>query len=330
MTPAYEITANGISVTKLFEGRLRSLSVKDEAGMASDSCSIEVEDSGRDIAVPGRGVEIEVALGYAGALTKMGRFTVDEYTTQGPPDTIRIEGKAASFANSETGKAMQASKTRSWPASTVGDVAGKIATEHGMDFEISTAAAAIPLPHLDQTAESDLHLLTRIGIDHELLIKPAFGKLIVLTIQKSQTTADKDIPVVTIMRTEVSSYSFTGITRSAYTGVIARWHDATTGKERSTLAGSNKTTYTITSLCVDEATAKSTASATLARFERMGGEFSIEVPGRTEIMAEGRLHLVGFRAEYDKLTWRIESAEHTIDKSGYRTRVSGKVFSEAG
>jgi uncharacterized protein len=329
MTPAYEITANGKSVTKLFAGRLRSLSVKDEAGMASDSCTIEVEDSERDIAVPGKGTEIEVSIGYEGALTKLGRFTIDEYTTQGPPDTIRIEAKAASFANSETGKAMQASKTRSWAASTIGDVAGKIATEHGLNLEISTSAAAIALPHLDQTAESDLHFLTRIAIDRGLLIKPAFGKLIVLPIKKSQTTADKDIPIVTIRRTGVSSYSFTGITRSAYTGVIARWHDATTGKERSTLAGSNKTPFTISTLCNDESTAKSTAAAMLARLERLGGEFSIEMPGRTDIIAEGRLQLVGFRADYDKIVWRIEAAEHTVDKAGYRTKVSGKVFSEA-
>jgi uncharacterized protein len=329
MTPAYEITANGKSVTKLFDGRLRSLSVKDEAGMGLDSCTIEVEDSDRTIAVPEKDTEIEVSLGYAGQMVKMGHFTINEFSTQGPPDTLRIDANAASFGSSAAGKAMQASKTRSWDASTVGAVAKQIAHEHDLTLEISSTDAAIALPHLDQTAESDMNFLTRIGVDHDLHFKPSFGKLAVVHIKKSKKTDGTAIAVITIKRNEVSSYSFTGMTRTDFTGVLARWHDATTGKEQSTLAGTNTVPFTIQALQANEAVAKAAAAARLACLQRQTGEFSVEMPGRTDIIAEGRLQLVGFRSAYDNIIWRIDSAEHTIDKAGYRTRVSGKVFSAA-
>ena len=47
------------------------------------------------VSLPSRGASIEVLLGYSGtALTRLGRYTVDEVELSGPPDTLVIRGKA--------------------------------------------------------------------------------------------------------------------------------------------------------------------------------------------------------------------------------------------
>ena len=58
----------------------------------------------------------------------------------------------------------QTQKTRSWPVNTtIGAMVSKMAGEHGMTPATSPELANVQLPHIDQSAESDINLLVRLA-----------------------------------------------------------------------------------------------------------------------------------------------------------------------
>jgi len=69
-------------------------------------------------------------------------------------------------------------KTRSWDATTLGKLVETIAGEHGYTPKVDPELGAIPIPHLDQTAESDMALLTRLAAKHDAVAKPVAGFLV--------------------------------------------------------------------------------------------------------------------------------------------------------
>lgn len=69
-------------------------------------------------------------------------------------------------------------KTRSWEETTLGALVSAIATEHRYQAKIDPELGAIAAPHLDQTAESDMALLTRLAAKHDAVAKPVAGFLV--------------------------------------------------------------------------------------------------------------------------------------------------------
>lgn len=328
MRAAYEISIDGQLATPRFAERMKSLSVREESGGTSDSLMLELEDAKRNLKAPSAGTNIEVSLGYPGALRKMGAFFIDEITSSGPPDVLKVSAKAAPFADAAGYTAFQATKTCSWDASTLGTVAGSLAKKHGLTLEIQQDASSLATPHLDQTAESDMHFLSRICGDYGYTIKPMFGHLVIIKSGEGKDVSGKAIKEITITRQEVTRYTFSGIQRNAYTGVITRWHDVASGKEQSVLSGSGQLPYQWPTLCSDAAEAKKKAEAILARMGRKTGDFNIEMPGRSDLIAEGVLILHGFNENYDSVKWQITSVEHRIDViNGYVVFVKGKAVS---
>ena len=95
MTPTFRIVADGADITALINDRLLLLRTTDKPGMESDDFELRIDDRDSAVSLPSRGANIEVFLGYSGtALTRLGRYTVDEVELSGPPDTLVIRGKA--------------------------------------------------------------------------------------------------------------------------------------------------------------------------------------------------------------------------------------------
>ncbi|MFL6611461.1 MAG: late control protein, partial [Pseudomonas sp.] len=101
MQPTFRIIADGKDITTLINDRLLELRTSDKPGMESDDFELRIDDRNQAVTLPTRGARIEVYLGYAGkALTRLGRYTVDEVEVSGPPDTLRIQGKASDMRGS--------------------------------------------------------------------------------------------------------------------------------------------------------------------------------------------------------------------------------------
>lgn len=320
MTPAYRLHADRRDITAAVRQRLLRLAVTDEAGRAADAVELRLDDRDGALALPRKGAVLDVALGYQeGGLAPMGLYTVDELELADPPATLTIRAKAADMR-----AALKAQKTRAWDATTLGDVVGAIAADHGLEPRVAASLRAIRLPHLDQTEESDLHLLTRLARDYGAVAKPAGGKLLFVPTGQARSARGQAMPAVTVHRPQASAYRLTLADRDAYGSARAAWHDAASGERRIEAAGTGEPTFTLRQTYPSAPEAAAAARAKLKALNRGKGTLSLTLqPGVPALRAEARLTLVGFRTGVAG-TWIASRVTHELGQAGYATSVEAE------
>ena len=156
MTPTFRIVADGADITALINGRLLLLRTTDKPGMESDDFELRIDDRGNAVSLPSRGASIEVFLGYSGtALTRLGRYTVDEVELSGPPDTLVIRGKASDMRGS--GKT---TRSGSWEAVSLASIVKDVAACNGWS---QVCPVDTVVPRADQLSEFDFNFIIRLS-----------------------------------------------------------------------------------------------------------------------------------------------------------------------
>jgi phage protein D len=332
--PAFRVTVNGQNQTALFLPRVSSITITDTAGVQSDTCEIVLTDHIpiAPLAIPPLGAEIEIALGYLFAAQVVGVYIADEVEVSAPPGQMRITGYAAAHGSSDGGKnPLTEAKTRSWPdGTTVSDMVGKIAGDSGFKAAVTEEAGKVELGHVDQIDESDMNLLTRIAREYGLLFKPGGGALVVSKVGESTSAGGEALPVVTLTPKDVSSWSVRIARREAFAKVVASYRDfgasepvdvevegAPEGVDGVTQVKRLKKLYPT------EAAARAAAEAEAKRGQRGARTVSIKMPGRADLMAEGRLLLQRFR---DGVTgeWLITQVTHQLGAGGWSSSVEAE------
>lgn len=307
--PTCMVLANGKDISGLLMGftdkgdpRLISLRITDQRGYESDSLTIELDDTDGKVAQQPKGAELDVYLGFLDEkgspdnLSYKGKFVVDEFAHEGPPDKVVITAKAADMLAS-----LKVQKTRSWHGKTLGDIVRTIAAEHGLKPAIGTGFDSIQVGHIDQTNESDLHFLTRIGKKHDGVVKPAAGNLVYVKRGDSTSASGKRMPLIPILRSETSDHHYTEKSRGTHTGVRAYWHDKGKAKRTGVEVGSMDKPKTLSGTYANATEAKQAAQAAYDKQAR--GEISLSLTlqqGRPELVAEIRILPTGFRSYIDR------------------------------
>lgn len=340
MKPDWAIRANGKDVTQAFWPHLISIKVRDESKDEADSLTLTLANQDLDLAPPTQGDELEVLMGYQNALISVGKFIVDKVSFQGPPDQIIIACKSAAFANRNGGVSLEpwlVKKTRSWEAGTLDTLAKTIAGEHGVELVAPSDLLAMATPHIDQTEESDTHLLYSLIEPRGYLVKVAEGKLILARQSAGNTTnarTGQSLKAVTISKGQVSTYSGEWAERSVYDQVIAYWHDPAAGVTNYETAGEGSRTFRFVNPAPDQATAQAWAKGTLAKYQRQGGKMALTMPGRADLQSEQLVTLEAFpyplsasptQAAIAK-QWILKSVEHVLSRSGFTTSITGEPF----
>lgn len=325
--PEYRLLANQADITSKISNRLISLRYTDEAGMESDMLEITLADHDPDnpIQVPATGAELELFLGYDGKHQRIGMFVCDEVEMAGWPGEMTIRARAAPFDVSKGGLAnLQSQKTRSWAKGTLlGSMVKKIAKEHGMAPAVMDVLAKIALPHIDQADESDLHFLGRVVKKYDGIVKPAAGKLILAKIGSAKTISGLSLPSVTLGPDDVSRFRVVMSKRETAGMVVAYWHAMKSAKRHEVKVGQGEPVKRLKMYYPTQEMALAAARSELDRRERRKVTVSITLPGRTDLVAEGRVILQGFRDGVDG-EWSITRAEHSLDGSGFTTTVEAE------
>ena len=90
-----------------------------------------------------------------------------------PPQTLVVRAK-----ETDTCRALERQETRCWDDEMLGTLLGRNATDHGLEKRVGSSLCRARIPRVDQTEESDLHLLTRLARDsYDALAKSAGGEL---------------------------------------------------------------------------------------------------------------------------------------------------------
>jgi len=344
MQPIFRIYANSQEITAAVRDRLIELVVTDEAGIQSDELTLTLDDRRREdgaiAELPRIGTVLTVSLGYAETnLVSLGRFIVDELEIRSPPATLSVSAKAADMVGP-----FRSPKTRSWDATTLGKLVEAIAAEHRYQAKIDPALGAIAVPHLDQTAESDMALLTRMAAKYDAVAKPVAGFLVLAKRGSIKTITGQVMPAIKLISSDLAEWRYrhsarkpggSGSTKEANTqkppstatgGTKAYWWDFEKGARREVTTGSPPFEE-IRYVHATEAEAKAAAATRKNTGERGQGELSFSLPGDPSLAAEGRLS-ISLRPGIPT-DWRIKRVEHRLGTQGYTTQVECERFTAA-
>jgi len=319
MKPEFRIVADGKNITALINDRLLTLRTSDKPGMESDEFELRIDDRDGAVALPSRGANIEVYMGYSGqALTRLGRYTVDEVVVSGPPDSIEIRGKASDMRGS--GKT---TRSGSWEGVPLQQIVRDVAARNGWT---PLCPVTTKVPRVDQLNESDFNFITRLAKQYDCTAKVADGKLLVLPRQAGQSASGKALGTVTVHRRDVSRYQFRLGDKSTHKAVQTKHQDKKSGKLQVVDLANDESpdglppVHTDRHIYPNKSAAEQAAKARLAAFNRSTAGVRLEMLGRTDLFAERMINAQGFKAGLDG-EYLVESVEQTFTQSGWSTTV---------
>lgn len=319
MKPTFRIVADGKDITTLINDRLLQLRTSDKPGMESDDFELRIDDRNQSVTLPTRGASIEVYLGYTGkALTRLGRYTVDEVEVSGPPDTLVIRGKASDMRGS--GKTV---RSGSWENVPLQQIVRDVAARNGWQ---PVCPVQTKVPRIDQLNESDYNFITRVAKQYDCTAKLADGKLLVMPRQGSQTASGKNLIPVVLGRSDLSRYQFRFGDRNTQKAVRTKHQDKKTGALQVVELGNDElpdglpAVHTDRHIYPNKSAAEQAAKARLAAFNRSTAGVRLEMAGRTDVFAERLIVVQGIKPGLDG-EYLADAVEQMFTPAGWTTTV---------
>ncbi len=325
MRPRFEIRAGSGAgardITARLEARLMTLTVADAAGIEADRLTLTLDDRAGDADIPRKGQTLEVALGWHGRrLVEQGRWVVDGVDLSSPPSTLRVSARSADLTAS-----IKAPRTRDWRETTVGAIVAEIAAAHGLAARVAPALAGVAVPHMSQTSESDLHLLTRLARRMDALAKIGGGAIVFAPRGAALTVSGKALPAARIAGRELSAWRWRLEDRGSWASCAALWHDFDGAGRRRVETSADLPQFEIGEPFAAEDVARRAAHARLAELRRGALTLDLDIAvARPEIFAETPLDVSGLRDGVDG-RWIASRVEHRLSPSGFTTRIEAGV-----
>ncbi|UIJ38739.1 hypothetical protein LWC08_03985 [Desulfobaculum bizertense] len=321
--PAFRIVADGDDITTVIRERLISLSLTDEAGMQADSLTVELDDSAPQIRLPRTGAELRVWLGYGEQVEFMGLYVMDGVTLSGPPEKMVLKASGAPFEQSRAYSQLQDQKTRSWVSGELRELVEAVAAKHGLEPAIGKDLKSLALPHLDQIAESDMNLLTRVADSVGAVAKANGGSLVFVKRGEGKTASGRALPEIKVTPQDVTSWRVSITERVNFRKVSAGWRDVETARDVLESAGEGSPEFRIRHSFPNKEAARKAAEAKLDAFQRGKRTLSVTLPGDPKLRAEAKLNLMGFRLGVSG-TWSLSKVTHSLTRQGYVVTGEGR------
>ncbi|APU00426.1 hypothetical protein [Aeromonas phage 3] len=304
----YRIMAEGADITARIADRFISLTLTDSAGEDSDTFSLVLDNRDDKLRFPGTGTKLRIWIGPEGELMDKGSYTVDEISEDLWLGDLEISGKAT-----DTKGTLKAQKTRTWEAQTLGAIARKIARDNGYGCTVNPRMDSIKIPHTAQKAESDMNLLTRLCRKHSGIMKVGDGRVLITPKGSGETANGQPLPVTVISDPNESKGRVTLQERGTFGAVVVSWFDAAAQANISLAVKGRKDgpTQTLKGKFRNQDEAVAAATAFLEQQERGKATMSLERPLTPDIVAPGKVRVVGHRQAANGL-WYVESATHFV------------------
>jgi uncharacterized protein len=266
---------------------------------------------------PTRGDLVGAMVGYygVGSLLNCGIFQVDELELKGPPDTFHLKCIAAGIT-----PALRTPRSAAYESRTLLQVAQTVAERHQMTVTGLPQNIDVAFARISQRQETDLQFLRRLALQHGYDFAMRGTQLVFY----SRRALEQSQPVVTIMRTQVTSFEFQQRTQATYQSSSVAYQDPAT-KQLIAASSQDPTVPTgddlhIVTRCETPQQAQLKAESALhdANMRQVTGR--IEMEGTTLLVAGVNLTVHGF-GHFDG-TYHVESSKHRLERSrGYTTEI---------
>lgn len=325
--PGYRLTLAGTDITPRLNSRLVSLTLREQRGLEADQLDIILADHDGALALPRSGAELTLAFGWQDeGLVDKGTFTVDEIQHSGTPDQLTIRARSADMRGELPGK-----RTQSWHALTLADIVTTVAQRHTLEPVIGHTLGGILIEHIDQTEESDLNFLTRLGERHDAIAAVKAGRLLFTLAGEALTASGQAMPTIHLTRRDGDQHRYSLTDRDAYSGVVATWHDPNAAEPQEVIVGNSDNPKRLRPTYSSEQDALDAAQAEWRRIQRGVAEFELSLAhGRADVIPESPLQVRGFKPEIDATSWLVTEVSHDLGDSGFITRVKAEVRSHEG
>mgnify|MGYP003607072535 CR=1 FL=1 len=309
----YQITINGQDITPKINSRLIRLSLRESRGEEADQLDVELSDHDGKLAIPPKGAMIAMRWGWLGSgLVDKGEFTVDEITHAGTPDVLSIRARSANL-----GAGLRQRKSSSWHGTTLGKLVQEVAKANGLEAKVGPSLANIAVQHVDQTNESPVHFLTRIGRQHDAVATVKKGVLLFLPINGATTASGKAMRPVLLTRRAGDQHSYASSERDSYSGVRAYWVDARNSQRRASIAGTETNLKTLKDTYATEAAALAAAQAEMGRMVRGKATLTITLAvGQPLLAVQTPVRVQGYKPEIDGQGWLVKTVDSELSGDG--------------
>lgn len=320
----YRVTLDGRDLSRMIAPDLISMTLTESRADQADQLDITIDDTKGTYAIPKRGAQIKLALGWVGeTLVDKGTFTVDEVEHSGAPDIITIRARSASMTD-----AMHERREVSWHAQTIGAIVRTIAGRHSLKAKIGAVLERIAIAHIDQTHESDMSFLTRLAKRYDAVMNVKDLNLLFMPIGTGKSASGQDLASLSITRSDGDQHRYHVSQRESYAAVRAHYHSNGKGKRQSVIVG-GEDSHNVKVLPEDyatEAEARAAAEAEFARTQRSQATMDYTLArGRAEIFPELPVTVSGFKPDIDETPWLVKTVRHELGEGGFTTTLSLEV-----
>lgn len=327
LSPDYTVTLDGRDLTSTIDPRLMRLSIRECRADEADTLDLVLDDSDGMLEIPQRGAVLAVAIGWTGQpLVPKGTFTVNEVEHAGTPDTITVRARSASMT-----KGMGERQEKSWHDQTLGDIVSTIAGRHKLTPKVGEALGKVKIPHIDQTHESDMSFLTRLGRRYDAVMTVKEGNLLFLPIGQGVTMSGKELTAIPLTRQEGDQHRYHISERENYSAVRAYWHSNGEKKRHAVVVGGedNHNVKVLPENYASQGEAERAAASEFQRTQRSQATLNYTLAmGQAELRPELPVAVSGFKPEIDDTDWLVQLVTHTIDDNGYTCSLELEVMDD--
>lgn len=318
--PKWKVMLDGRDLTASMDPRLVGLAVTSCRQDTADQLDITLDDHDGKLSLPPKNATLHVWMGWDdGNLTDKGTFVIDEREHAGAPDVIVIRGRSANLRSD-----LRQQREQSYHDTTIGAIVNQLAGRNNLTPRCHPDLASLSIDHIDQTNESDVNFLTRLGKRYDAVATIKAGALIFCPIGKGTTATGKPLPTVVLTRALGDQHRYHDADRNAYSGIRALYDDTRGGHTRDVLVGTDdgKGVKTLRTIYASKSNALRAARSEYTRLLRGTVTFNYTLArGRADLYPEMHITVRGFKPEIDAVDWIIVKAEQLLGDSGFITQL---------
>lgn len=330
-----EIVFDGADITNSIKPYLLSVTYTDNEEGETDDLQVKVQDRDGEWLQSWLDRAIAAAAGakltFSAAFTQKnwgndatlptGDFELDGVSYDDPPATAAVKGTSLPFS----APIRQTKKSKAWENYALSGIAGEIAGANGMRLLFESANDPF-YERVEQRKTSDSAFLAKLCKDAGISLKATDGALVLF----DQAVYEAKPPVRTIRKGAKGGYTkvslSTGAADHQYGSCRVSYVDPGSGKciEGTYSANEEETgqCLEISAKVSDAGEAKALAEKRLRLHNRLTRFASFSFPGDPALVASVTVQLEGWGGWDGK--YIIKRAVHTVDTSGYTTKINAR------